>query len=112
MISPVKLTINNGTVDIQQGGSLKTVDSSTPEATGPSSLGSNGTLRLSGNGSLSTVDVNNAGVIELNSVDSTFNEPPSVDFDESAWIGNGGTAIVDSSVPDIVKLSIPPLQAC
>ncbi len=69
----VKLTINNGTVDIQQGGSLKAVDSSTPEATGPSTVGRNGTLRLSGNGSLSTVDLENTGVIELNSVDANFN---------------------------------------
>ena len=69
----VKLTINNGTVDIQQGGSLKAVDSSTPEATGPSTVGRNGTLRLSGNGSLSTVDFENTGVTELNSVDANFN---------------------------------------
>ncbi len=35
--------------------------------------------------------------------DGSEGETPSTTFDESAWIGNGGTAIVDSSVPDIAS---------
>ncbi len=39
--------------------------------------------------------------------DPTFSGIPLADFDDSANIGNGGTAVVDESVQDYINLSIP-----
>ncbi len=39
--------------------------------------------------------------------DATFSGVPLADFDDSANIGNGGTAVVDVTVQDYIDLSIP-----
>jgi hypothetical protein len=87
----IGMSLNNGTVNIGQGGSLRTEEATT--------IGEDGTLRLSGNGSFRAGSLSNAGLLHLAGnnigldVDDGFTNQATGAL--SLGITSGGSPVVD-----------------